>query len=67
VYVNGKMIPLETIPRMGERGMKENVGRGKFKYDIFDMFSELLYMPQCTATHHNNKKIKYIWFEIKLK
>jgi hypothetical protein len=29
VYVNGKMIPVETIP-----GMMEG---GEFKYDIFDI------------------------------
>jgi hypothetical protein len=30
------MIPVETIPGMG-RGIKENDGRGEFKYDIFDI------------------------------
>jgi hypothetical protein len=29
MYVNAKMIHLETIPGLGH-------GRGKFKYDIFD-------------------------------
>jgi hypothetical protein len=37
MYVNGKMIPLETIPGMGRRGIKERGGRGEFKYDIFDI------------------------------
>jgi hypothetical protein len=32
MYVNGKIIPVETIPRMGG---EENDGGGKFKYDIF--------------------------------
>jgi hypothetical protein len=36
LYVNGKMIPIETIPGMGERRIKENGGWGEFKYDIFD-------------------------------
>jgi hypothetical protein len=36
MYVNGKMIPVETIPRMREEGIKENSGEGEFKYDIFD-------------------------------
>jgi hypothetical protein len=40
--VNGKMRPLETIPRMGLRGIKENDGGDKFKYDIFDKLKELL-------------------------
>jgi hypothetical protein len=34
MYANGKKTPIETIPRMGERGKKEN---GEFNYDIFDM------------------------------
>jgi hypothetical protein len=39
MYVNGKMIPVETISGMwGERGIKENGWRGEFKYDIFDIF-----------------------------
>jgi hypothetical protein len=29
-----KMIPFETIPGQGEGGIKENSGRGVFKYDI---------------------------------
>jgi hypothetical protein len=36
IYVNGKMIPVETVPGMGVV-VKENVGGGKFKYDIFDV------------------------------
>jgi hypothetical protein len=38
MYVNGKMISVETIPRM-ERGRdKGKCGGGKFKHDIFDIF-----------------------------
>jgi hypothetical protein len=33
MYVNTKMIPVETTP--GIRG-KERSGAGEFKYDIFD-------------------------------
>jgi hypothetical protein len=36
MYVHGKMRPVETIPGMGGRGIKENDGGGAFKYDIFD-------------------------------
>jgi hypothetical protein len=39
MYVNGKMIPVETIPGMGEG---ESSGGGEFKYDIFDALEELL-------------------------
>jgi hypothetical protein len=35
MYVNGKMKPVETIPGIGGKGVKENDGRGKFNYDIF--------------------------------
>jgi hypothetical protein len=37
VYVNAKMIPVETVPgTMG--GMKERGGGSEFKYDILDAF-----------------------------
>jgi hypothetical protein len=35
IYVNVKMIPVETIPRKGG-GIKENGGRDELKYDIFN-------------------------------
>jgi hypothetical protein len=31
MYVNGKMIPVETIPEMGGGRMKENNGAGEYK------------------------------------
>jgi hypothetical protein len=31
------MIPVETIPGMGEGSIKENGAVGEFKYDIFDI------------------------------
>jgi hypothetical protein len=34
MYVNGEMIPVETVPGMGVGDMKGNSGEGKFKYDI---------------------------------
>jgi hypothetical protein len=48
MYVNGKMRPTETISGMG--GDKENDGGDQFKCDIFDMFEELLQMPQYTPS-----------------
>jgi hypothetical protein len=36
VYINGKMRPVETIPGMGEERIRENDGKGEFKYDISD-------------------------------
>jgi hypothetical protein len=35
MYVNGKMRPVETIPGMGEKGIKKNDGEGEFKYNTF--------------------------------
>jgi hypothetical protein len=36
MYVNAKVIPVETIPGMGERRTKESGGRSESKYNIFD-------------------------------
>jgi hypothetical protein len=35
MYVNAKTIPVETIPGIGERRIKESSGGGEFKYDYF--------------------------------
>jgi hypothetical protein len=40
--VNAKMIPVETIPGMGEGRIKDSGKGGVFKYDIFDTLQELL-------------------------
>jgi hypothetical protein len=37
MYVNTKMIPIESVPEIGE-GIKESSGGGEFKYDIFRRF-----------------------------
>jgi hypothetical protein len=37
MYVNAKIIPVETVPGMGV-GIKESSGGDEFKYDIFDIF-----------------------------
>jgi hypothetical protein len=37
MYINGKMRPVETIPGMGEEGIKENDGGGDFNGNIFDI------------------------------
>jgi hypothetical protein len=58
MYVNAKMIPVETVPRIREGEMKDSsaaVGIG-FKYDIFDTLQELFQMLQCTPLQPNNKK-----------
>jgi hypothetical protein len=37
MYVNGKMIPVESIPNIGRGGMKENDAGDEFNYNIFDI------------------------------
>jgi hypothetical protein len=34
MYVNGKMRPVETTPRMRGGRIKDNDGEGEFNYDI---------------------------------
>jgi hypothetical protein len=36
MYVNAKMVPVETVPGIRGEGMKDNSRDGEFKYDIFD-------------------------------
>jgi hypothetical protein len=36
MYVNAKMISVETVPGIGRGRMKESYGAGEFKYDIID-------------------------------
>jgi hypothetical protein len=35
--VNGKILLVETIPEIRDRGIKENGGGCEFIYDIFDV------------------------------
>jgi hypothetical protein len=37
MYVNAKMIPVKTVPGIGEGSMKENSRGGEFKCDTFDI------------------------------
>jgi hypothetical protein len=37
IYVNRKIIPVETIPEMGEERIKDNDGGREFKYEISDI------------------------------
>jgi hypothetical protein len=37
MYINGKMRPTETIPRMGRRRINENGEGGEFKNDIVEI------------------------------
>jgi hypothetical protein len=33
MYVSGKRKPVETVPRIGKRRIKENDGGGEFNYE----------------------------------
>jgi hypothetical protein len=60
MYVNAKMIPVETIPGIGGEGKKESNGKGKFKYDIFDTcknFCKCHNVPLPSTKIKENKKI----------
>jgi hypothetical protein len=37
MYVNGKVVPVESFPRMVEGGIKENGGEDEIKYNIFNI------------------------------
>jgi hypothetical protein len=36
MYVNARVIPVETVSGIRVGRMKESSGRGEFKYDVFD-------------------------------
>jgi hypothetical protein len=36
MYVNARMIPVETVSGIRRGRMKESSGEGEFKYDTFD-------------------------------
>jgi hypothetical protein len=40
MYVNAKMLPVETIPGIQIGGIKESGRVGESKYDIFDTLQE---------------------------
>jgi hypothetical protein len=42
IHINGKMMTVDTVPRMGVLRYKECSGGRAFKYDIFDILYELL-------------------------
>jgi hypothetical protein len=59
VNINGKMMPVETILGIGERGIKDNDGRRKFKCDYLIYFKNLCkchnVLP-CSTTIKQTKK-----------
>jgi hypothetical protein len=36
MFVNAKIVPVETVPEIEGGGNKKSSGGGNFKYDIFD-------------------------------
>jgi hypothetical protein len=59
MYVNAKMIPVETVPGMGGKGGWEREVEGEFKYDIFDTYKNLC---KCTTI----KKSKFLQICLKI-
>jgi hypothetical protein len=49
MYVKAKMISVETIPGIGERGIKDNGRRDESMSDIFDTFKNLCKCHNSTA------------------
>jgi hypothetical protein len=45
VYVNENMIPVETVPGIRGRTIKEIHGTCEFNYDVFSTLQEPLQMP----------------------
>jgi hypothetical protein len=45
IYGNRKMRPVETIPGIGEKGIKEYDGGSEFNYDIRILINDIMY-PQ---------------------
>jgi hypothetical protein len=62
MYVNGKMISVETDPGIRAGGMKENDGGGEFKFKIFATlfknFCKCLNLPQPSTTIKKDSVVK---------
>jgi hypothetical protein len=66
VNVNGKMRPVGT---MGRERIKENDGRGEFKYDIWynvRTFVNATMYPSTTTTKKENYKSKSLFIKANL-
>jgi hypothetical protein len=50
VYINAKMIPVETVPGIREGKGEKKWGRGEFKYDIFK-YDIFLHCKNYTRIH----------------
>jgi hypothetical protein len=58
MYVNAKMVPVETIPGMGEEGIMEKGGGNEFKYAIFDTYQK--YVSFCTCHKEISTYLKLV-------
>jgi predicted metallopeptidase len=56
MYVNGKMISVETIPGMGRRGIKENGGEvnPRMIYLLYKNFCKCHNVPSLTTIKKRN-------------
>jgi hypothetical protein len=55
MYVNGKMRPVETVPRMGGGEIKENDEGGEFIVIYLVHCKNFCKCHKCTPTQNNNK------------
>jgi hypothetical protein len=62
MYINGKMIPGETIPGMVGSGIKENDGGGEFKCYIVRTFINVTMYPHPAQFKKRKKENKLIVF-----
>jgi hypothetical protein len=59
--MHGKMRPAESIPGMGDEGIKENGGGVGFSYDIFDILQDLCkchHVPSPSTTMKKNSVLE---------
>jgi hypothetical protein len=62
--VKGKIRPVETVSRMGVRGIKRMMEGGQFKYDIFDIFLNFCKCHNVSSSTTATKKQEVV-FQIK--
>jgi hypothetical protein len=58
MYVNAKMIPVETVPGIRRGEMQKSSGGGEPKSDIFDTLVRTFVNATMHLPQHNNKKTK---------
>jgi hypothetical protein len=57
MYANGNIISVETIPGMGEEGIKDRDGGSEFNYDILDIYCKNFCKCHMYSQHNNKKDL----------